>query len=109
MRRALIVGINHYPTDPLTASVEDAKAIKALLQRHEDGRPNFDCRLYLSEEKGPAITQPFLRKQLRRLFANEADVVLFYFSGHGVQINTSTHLATQDYDEGNEGISVTEL
>ena len=111
MRRALIVGINHYPEHPLTASINDARRMDQLLKEHEDESPNFDCQLFVSSED-PAkaqVTQKFLRMKLLELFANEADVVLFYFSGHGVKTELSTCLAAQDYQPYHEGISMIEL
>ena len=41
MRRALLVGINDYPSAPLAGCVDDAKAMQRLLHRNHDGRVNF--------------------------------------------------------------------
>ncbi len=42
MRKALIVGINHYDhLEPLSGCVNDALAVKAVLERHADGTLNF--------------------------------------------------------------------
>ena len=46
MRIALIVGINHYEHgNPLYGCVDDAHAVKAVLDRHGDGSINFDCKI----------------------------------------------------------------
>ena len=42
MRKALIVGIDHYThIKPLSGCVNDAHAVKAILERHADGTVNF--------------------------------------------------------------------
>ena len=42
MRKALIVGIDNYPTSPLTGCVNDATAVAQSLRKNGDGSPNFD-------------------------------------------------------------------
>jgi hypothetical protein len=42
MRKALIVGIDHYThIKALSGCVTDAHAVKAILERHADGTVNF--------------------------------------------------------------------
>ena len=44
MRKALVVGIDYYENiKPLHGCVNDAYAIKAVLDRHSDGTKNFDA------------------------------------------------------------------
>jgi len=93
-RRALAVGLNNYPSAPLTACVSDANAIATLLSKHEDGGPNFHC--VVSTGTASALTKPLLMEQLDELFAPEADVVLFYFSGHGSFDESGGYLVTED-------------
>lgn len=46
MRIALIVGINYYEHGgSLHGCVNDAHEVKAVLERHDGGAVNFDCRL----------------------------------------------------------------
>ena len=40
-RKALVVGINDYPTCPLRGCCNDSEAIKDLLSNHGNGDPNF--------------------------------------------------------------------
>ena len=49
MRRALLVGINHYESAPLTGCIEDATRMERLLRRHDDGRVNFDTHTILPQ------------------------------------------------------------
>lgn len=42
MRKALIVGIDHYDSiSPLRGAVNDAYSVKGALERHADGTLNF--------------------------------------------------------------------
>ena len=81
MRRALIVGINDYPEVPLYSCVNDAKKMCDILSRNEDGSPNFECRTLLAPSG--EVTRHVLRENIKELFYHEAEVSLFYFSGHG--------------------------
>src|SRR4051812_33053954 len=104
MRRALIVGIDDYSFAPLSGCVNDAKAIAQLLERNEDGSPNFDVRVLTSDQV--AVTRPALREAIHDLFADPAEVALFYFSGHGTENNLGGYLVTSDADTYDEGVAV---
>ncbi len=101
MRRALLVGIDDYPSEPLAGCVNDARAMERLLSRHHDGSVNFDTQLLTSDEQ--RITRPRLREAIEGLFADQAEVALLYFSGHGTENDLDGYLVTSDvalYDEG---------
>lgn len=107
MRRALLVGIDDYPGAPLSGCVNDAETMATLLGKHEDGAPNFDCRLLT----GPptSVTSGLVYKQIAQLFAHEADVALLYFSGHGTENNLGGYLVTPDANQYREGVSMTDV
>ena len=44
-KKALVIGIDNYPSKPLTGCVNDARAIAQLFARHGNGEPNFDVEL----------------------------------------------------------------
>src|ERR1035437_4324533 len=47
MRKALVVGVDHYShISQLFGCVNDAHAVKTVLERHSDGTVNFDVRLF---------------------------------------------------------------
>jgi uncharacterized caspase-like protein len=101
MRRALLVGIDDYPNAPLAGCVADADTMRRLLSTHEDGSPNFDCRLLAAPPSN--IARANLKREVDQLFQHEADVALLYFSGHGTENNLGGYLVTPDatrYDEG---------
>jgi Caspase domain len=103
-RRALLVGIDDYPSAPLAGCVNDARAMQRLLCRHHDGRPNFDVQLLTSDEA--RVTRARLRAAIDSLFADPADVALLYFSGHGTENNLGGYLVTSDATEYDEGVSL---
>ena len=80
MKKALIVGLNNYPKCELECCVNDAIAIKNLIESNGDGSPNFDVvSITGSCSKGQ------LQTAVAKLFADDADVALLYFSGHGAE------------------------
>jgi hypothetical protein len=90
MRRALVVGIDAYPNAPLSGCVNDAVRVKQLLETHGDGSPNFSVRL-LSSNNNP-VTTTALDTAVGELFKGDAEMVLFFFAGHG--------LIREDYNAG---------
>jgi hypothetical protein len=109
MRRALLVGINHYDRSPLKGCIPDTKRMKEVISKHENGDPNFDCHVWISNPNERNITIAHLKSKLQDLFNHEADVVLFYFSGHGASTTLGSYLVTQDAEKYNEGVSLTEV
>lgn len=110
MSRALIIGIDEYDNgiNPLVGCVNDARTMKEVLSRHEDGSKNFDCRLIVNSDKYK-ITRTFLRDQWSELFDNYYEDILFYFSGHGHPTTAGGFMVTQDAKSGDPGLSMNEL
>jgi hypothetical protein len=104
MRRALLVGIDDYPSAPLAGCVNDAKRMERLLRRHDDGRVNFDTQLLTSDQR--QISRARLREAIETLFADPAEVALLYFSGHGTENNLGGYLVTSDATVYDEGVSL---
>jgi hypothetical protein len=104
MRKALIVGINEYPSAPLKGCVNDASEISSILSSNGDNSPNFDIRLELN-----VATKAKLKKMIVDLFSGDDDTVLFYFSGHGFINEIGGYLVTPDYQNYDEGISMEEI
>ncbi|WP_025743184.1 caspase family protein [Aquimarina pacifica] len=110
MRRALIVGINHYRSAPLKGCINDAKKMQEVLATHVDQSPNFDCKLLISKEDGASpITTGKLKKTIFELFSHEAEIAILYFSGHGASNAVGSYLVTQDATSFNEGVSLQEI
>lgn len=120
MKKALIVGIDHYnnPQNNLKGCINDAESITKLLSNHygkgtESGEPNFNCKLLRSVpavKTKDSITRPRLKKEIKELLEdNEADVALFYFSGHGYESSLGGYLVTQDACEYDEGVTFSDI
>lgn len=107
MRRALLVGIDDYPSAPLAGCVADAVSLEKVLSTNEDGSPNFHCRL-MTSDKSP-ITRATLRESIHELFEAEMDVALLSFSGHGTENNLGGYLVTPDADRYDEGVSMSDV
>lgn len=84
MRKALIVGIDHYVEAPLQGCINDAERIAALLERHESGAKNFDCMRLTSSTGGPRVTASLIRENLRTLLKEPVTHAVFHYSGHGM-------------------------
>lgn len=107
LRRALLVGIDDYPQAPLSGCVNDATRLHARLTTHEDGSPNFHCRLVTSS--AAAVTGRRLMAHVEELLAGEADVALLYFSGHGTASNFGGFLVAQDFRDERDGVRMTDI
>ena len=110
MRIALIVGINYYAHgDPLYGCVDDAHAVKAVLERHDGGEVNFDCMLLTGTGPTDPVNRADLKDSIAALFEKEADIALFYFAGHGHIEATGGYLLATDARRGDEGLSLAEI
>ena len=111
MRRALCVGIDQYSFGALRGCVSDAKRIANLLAKHEDGTPNFECHTLTAtlDGKGDTISRAELRKSVKELFSQPAEVSLMHFSGHGTVNDLDGYLVTQDAKDYDEGLAMSEV
>ena len=110
MRIALIVGINHYEHGPsLFGCVDDAHAVKAVLERHGDGAVNFDCKLLTGTGPTDRVVRNDLKDQVEELFRRPAEIALFYFAGHGHIEPTGGYLMATDSRRGDEGLSLNDV
>lgn len=105
MKKALIVGINDYPdSSRLFCCESDAKAVADILEFNEDGSKNFDIQLVTDIH-----TKGELNQKIRLLFSGEADVALFYFSGHGFFDEGGGIIVTPDYSEYDMGLLMDQI
>lgn len=104
MKKALVVGINNYPSYPLRGCVNDASSVATILETNGDGSPNFDVRLETDVQ-----TKSNLKTMIVELFSGKSDTVLLYFSGHGFLNEIGGYLVTPDHKKYDEGISMDEI
>ncbi len=111
MKKALIVGINHYEEiSPLFGCVNDATAVNNILEENGDQSKNFDCSLYTASGHADRISRRFLKDKLKSLFSTKGlETALFYFAGHGHVERTGGYLLTSDAEVGDEGVSLSEI
>lgn len=111
MRKALIVGIDHYEhIRDLSGAVNDAHAVKNVLERNADGTLNFPTpHLLVGTGAGATVTRQELKESVRELFADNADIALFYFAGHGYIEDTGGFLCASDSQSGDDGLSLAEV
>lgn len=84
MKKALLIGINNYPVgNELFGCVEDINKVKAAIERHEDGSPNFGVKMMPNVR-----TSAEVMAAINDLFKGDGDSALLYFSGHGYMNST---------------------
>jgi len=104
MKKALIVGINNYPSSPLHGCINDASSVATILETHGNGSPNFDVKLKTDVQK-----KSNLKTMIAELFSGTSDTVLLYFSGHGFLNEIGGYLVTPDHAKYDDGISMDEI
>lgn len=111
MRKALIVGIDHYEHIPLLRGcVSDAHSVKAALERNADGTVNFVTpRLITGTGPTDIVEKQELKDAVRELFADQSEIALFYFAGHGHVEITGGFLCAGDCKTGDDGLSLAEV
>ncbi len=106
MKKALIIGINNYPTAPLRGAVNDAKSISDLLETNGNDSKNFEVHFY-----DDIRTRAELLKLIVAFFDKniEADMGLLYFAGHGHVNELGGFIVTPDHENYNEGIAMNDI
>jgi formylglycine-generating enzyme required for sulfatase activity len=87
-RVALVIGNNAYAATPLQNSVRDAQAMKTVLEA-----AGFTVRMELN------TVQQKLEEAIDAFVATvrPGDVALFYYSGHGIQLQDENYLIPVDF------------
>jgi Caspase domain len=110
MRKALVVGIDYYQnTSQLYGCVNDAYAVKNALERHADGSVNFGVKVMAGASSSDIIERSELKEGIRQLFADDSDIALLYFAGHGYIEATGGYLCSGDVKTGDDGVSLDEI
>jgi len=106
MKKALVIGINNYPTHPLKGAINDAKIISELLQVNGTDSLNFEVKFYddiKTRKKLLGLIVDFFNTDI------EADMGLLYFAGHGYVNDLGGFLVTPDHETYNEGIAMNDI
>ena len=102
MKKALVIGIDDYGGNAdLRGCCNDAEIISEILERNGDGSKNFDVRILKNvSSKGT------LKSLVKECFTGDADIALFYYSGHGHVDVEGGYLVTPDYSYDDWGVSL---
>ncbi|MGE8261614.1 MAG: caspase family protein [Stenotrophomonas sp.] len=110
MKKALVVGINYYAkVGNLHGCVNDAYAVHQVLERHMDGQLNFDVKLVTGVDETSAVSRKSLKEDVASLFADDSEIALFYFAGHGHVEDSGGYLVTSDCEDGDDGLSLEDV
>ncbi len=110
MRKALVVGVNYYShISGLFGCVDDAHAVKSILERNSDGTLNFDVKLLSGTGPKDVVSRAELKEAVRALFDDDSEIALFYFAGHGHIESTGGYLCGTDCQTGDDGLALGEV
>src|SRR5438876_776814 len=105
MRKALVVGIDYYANVPaLFGCVNDAHAVRAVLEKHSDGSVNFGVLLRVVSSPNDAVSRADLKDRIQDLFMDDSEIALLYFAGHGHIETTGGYLCGSDVRRGDDGL-----
>lgn len=107
MRKALVVGIDHYQhIGRLFGCVNDAQAMVGALEKHSDGSVNFGVKSLMARDSSTAVSRGTLKDLVEELFKDDSDIALLYFAGHGHIEATGGYLCGSDCQRGDDGLSL---
>jgi uncharacterized caspase-like protein len=89
--------------------MNDAHEVKAMLDRHADASVNFGTRIVVGTRPSDIVTRSEVKEAVRELFADDTDVSLFYFAGHGYIESTGGYLCAGDCKTGDDGLPLSEI
>lgn len=110
MRKALVVGIDYYESIPsLAGCVNDAHAVKTVLDRHSDGSVNFHAKLLAGTGSSNPVSRQTLRDSIRELFKGDSDIALLYFAGHGYIEVSGGYICSSDCKSGDDSVALADV
>jgi hypothetical protein len=110
MRKALVVGVDYYAhISGLHGCVNDARTVKAVLERHGDGRVNFGVEMLTATGPSSSVSRGDLKDRIDELFRDDSDIALLYFAGHGHIEATGGYICPSDCRRGDDGVSLGEV
>ena len=114
MRKALVVGVDHYDSDDfrnLHGAANDARQVADALERNANGSGNFVTpKVLTATDPSSALTKRELKNSVQELFADDSEIALFYFSGHGyIEDVGGGYLCSSDCKDGDDGLPLAEV
>lgn len=109
-RKALVVGIDCYEhIGQLSGCVNDARAVAGLLERNEDRTVNFGVKTLEACPGGSRVPRSALKQSVEALFAEDNDVALLYFAGHGHVEASGGYICATDCQTGDDGLAMADI
>jgi len=113
MRKALVVGINHYDSlRPLQGCVADAQGVAEVLERNDDADKTINFatpKILIATGRGQTVTRRELRAAVEALFRGDPEIALLYFAGHGFVDETGGFLCASDSRDGDDGLALNDV
>ncbi|KAB2801011.1 caspase family protein [Brucella anthropi] len=110
MRKALVIGIDHYEhSADLNGCVADAYSVSTVLDRHADGSKNFHVKLLSGTGPQDILEKGEIRQAIEELFSGNSEVALLYFAGHGHIDATGGFLCAGDCKSGHDGLALSDI
>jgi uncharacterized caspase-like protein len=102
-KAALVIGVNDYPDgNRLDWCVNDAQEIASVLTL-----PEYDFKVVQITDQEAKRTN--MLEKIDGLFSSEAEIIVFFFAGHGCRTKLGTFLVTPDGTAIEPGISLDKL
>jgi len=100
-KKALVIGIDAYPRNPLKGCVNDARDFAELMRFNEDGSPNCEV-----DFRPDVPTKAALAALVKDFFTGDSMTAVLYFSGHGFVNELGGTIVTPDARAFDEGLSM---
>lgn len=109
MKKALVIGIDDYASQPLSGCMADANAIANLLRVNGDGSPNFSVKVLVSADQ--AINTDVLSESIFELFQGDAETAVLIFAGHGIIVpeTNAGYIVSQNGFRGAWGMTLSDI
>jgi hypothetical protein len=109
-RKALVIGVDYYTCGShLHGCVNDAHAVKAVLDRNSDGTVNFAVKLLTATGQSDPVSRSDIKESIRNLFSDDPDIALLYFAGHGHMEAAGGYILGSDSQTGDDGVPLAEV
>src|SRR5258706_2342592 len=70
---------------------------------------NFGVKLFTGTGPSDTVSRAALKEGVRELFADDSQIALFYFAGHGHLETTGGYLCGSDCKDGDDGLALAEV
>src|ERR1700722_16079195 len=98
-KKALAIGIDSYPGQPLFGCVNDATEFAEVMEWNGDGSLNCEVHLHKNVPTKTKVIQ-----LVTNFFAGDTTTAIFYYSGHGFGTELGGFIVTPDAQQFDPGV-----